>query len=179
MICQHRCCGMCSNMMASNYHSYIEAQTNMFKCILLNEEYYILVIISLTFVPKGSTDESTLFQVMAWCLTAPNHYLKQCWQWSLMAYYFTRPQWVKSQQPVDSIRYEFDEINFDVEFNINMTSSNLTFGIFNLQKRWSCGPFYKQFLTGDKRNMFCCIITSESLITAHICKYHYHTAVIM
>ena len=160
-------------------HSYIEAQTNMFKCIFLNEKYYILVIISLIFVPMGSTDDApTLFQVMAWCLTAPSHYLKQCWQCFMMAYGFTRPQWVKSQQPVDSIRYEFDKINFHVGSNTNITSFNLSFGIFNLQKGWSCGTFYKKFLI-DVRNKFCCNMMSKYLIPAHICKCHDNTGVIM
>ena len=35
--------------------------------------------------------KSTLVQVMAWCLTAPSHYMNQCWPRS---YGVTRPQWV-------------------------------------------------------------------------------------
>ena len=42
-------------------------------------------------------DYSTLVQVMAWCLTAPSHYLNQCWPSSMSSYAYgvTRPQWVK------------------------------------------------------------------------------------
>ena len=39
-------------------------------------------------------DKSTLVQVMAWCLTAPSHYLSQCWPSSMSPYGVTRPQWV-------------------------------------------------------------------------------------
>ena len=39
-------------------------------------------------------DKSTLVQVMTWCLTAPSHYLSQCWLTSLSPYDVTRPQWV-------------------------------------------------------------------------------------
>ena len=39
-------------------------------------------------------DKSTLVQVMAWCLTAPSHYLSQCWPRSLLPYGVTRPHWV-------------------------------------------------------------------------------------
>ena len=39
-------------------------------------------------------DQSTLVQVMAWCLQATNHYLSQCWPRSLPPYGVTRPQWV-------------------------------------------------------------------------------------
>ena len=38
---------------------------------------------------------STLAQVMACCLTAPSHYLNQCWPRSLSPYGVTRPQLVK------------------------------------------------------------------------------------
>ena len=40
-------------------------------------------------------DKSTLVQVMACCLTAPSHYLSQCWPRSLSPYGVIRPQWVK------------------------------------------------------------------------------------
>ena len=31
---------------------------------------------------------------MAWCLTAPSHYLNQCWGRSMLSHGVTRPQWV-------------------------------------------------------------------------------------
>ena len=48
-------------------------------------------------------DNSTLVQVMVWCLMAPSHFLSQCWPrsiWknksrSLWLYGITRPHWVK------------------------------------------------------------------------------------
>ena len=39
-------------------------------------------------------DQSTLFQVMAWCRQAPSHYLNQCWPSPMTPYGVTRPQWV-------------------------------------------------------------------------------------
>ena len=39
-------------------------------------------------------DQSTLFQVMAWCHQATSHYLNQCWQSYMMPYGITRLQWV-------------------------------------------------------------------------------------
>ena len=42
-------------------------------------------------------DQSTLVQVMAWCLQATSHYLSQCWPRSLSPYGITRPQWVKEE----------------------------------------------------------------------------------
>ena len=39
----------------------------IFKCIFMNEKLYILIRISLNFVPKGPIDNNTaLVQVMAW-----------------------------------------------------------------------------------------------------------------
>ena len=41
---------------------------DIFKCIFLNENYGVLVEISLKFVSKGVIDnKSALVQVMAWC----------------------------------------------------------------------------------------------------------------
>ena len=51
--------------------------------------------IALKWMPQNLTNEkSTLDQVMAWCLTAPSHYLSQCWPRSMSPYAITRPQWV-------------------------------------------------------------------------------------
>ena len=44
---------------------------------------------------KLTDDESTLAQVMAWCLMAPSHHLSQCWLNYISTYGTTRPQWVK------------------------------------------------------------------------------------
>ena len=46
---------------------------NIFTCILVNEKYYILIKISLKFVPKGSIDNNpALVQIMAWCRMGDN-----------------------------------------------------------------------------------------------------------
>ena len=68
---------------------------DMFKCIILNENVWILIEISLKFVPKGSINNNpALFQIMAWrrpgdkplskprMISLPTHIC------------VTRPQWV-------------------------------------------------------------------------------------
>ena len=42
-------------------------------------------------------NQSTLVQVMAWCLLATSHYLGQCWPRFMSPYGVTRPQWVLKQ----------------------------------------------------------------------------------
>ena len=44
----------------------------------------------------NATDNNkpTLIQVMAWCLQATSHYLRQCWPRSMSLYGITTPQWV-------------------------------------------------------------------------------------
>ena len=45
-------------------------QTNISKCIIFNEKLWILIKISLKFVPKVQIDnKASLDQVMAWCQT--------------------------------------------------------------------------------------------------------------
>ena len=48
-------------------------------------------------------DQSTLVWVMAWCRQATSHYLSQSWPRSLSPYGVTRPQWVNSLWPSDTI----------------------------------------------------------------------------
>ena len=43
---------------------------------------------------------STLVQVIAWCRRATNHYLRQCWPRSVLAYGVTRPQLVNMHAKV-------------------------------------------------------------------------------
>ena len=53
---------------------------DIFKCILLNENVWILITIWLKFVPKCPIDNnSALVQVMAWRRWAPSHYLNRWW----------------------------------------------------------------------------------------------------
>ena len=53
---------------------------NIFRCILLNDNFHIPIWISLKFVAEGWIDnKSALIQVMFWQRTGTNHYLNQHW----------------------------------------------------------------------------------------------------
>ena len=53
---------------------------DILKCIFLNENTWILIEISLKFVPKGSINNiPALVQIMAWCRQVTSHYLNQVW----------------------------------------------------------------------------------------------------
>ena len=57
---------------------------DIFKCILMNENWCILIQISLKFVPKDPIDnKSVMVQVMAWHRTGDKPLLNQCWPSSL------------------------------------------------------------------------------------------------
>ena len=57
-------------------------QTKLVKLKKINTKFFS-VIKKLTHyplvMPSGERYWSSLLEVMAWCLTAPSHYLKQCW----------------------------------------------------------------------------------------------------
>ena len=57
--------------------------TNWGQNILMSGNRFLLEQLALTHyglvTPYGDRSGSTLAQVMAWCLTAPSHYLNQCW----------------------------------------------------------------------------------------------------
>ena len=53
---------------------------DIFKWIFFNENVWILINISLKFVPGGPINNiPTLVQVMAWCRPGASHYLNQWW----------------------------------------------------------------------------------------------------
>ena len=67
----------------------------IFKQILLIAGWGISCEIAQIWMSVDFTDgQSTLVQVMAWCLQATSHYLSQCWLRSKLPYGVTRPHWV-------------------------------------------------------------------------------------
>ena len=61
----------------------------------MNDGWGISYVIALRWMSLDLTDDkSTLVQVMAWCLQATSHYLRQCWLRSMWSNGVTRPQWV-------------------------------------------------------------------------------------
>ena len=76
---------------------------DMFKCIFLNENVWITIIISLKFVPKGSINNNTaLFQIMAWRRPGDKPLSEQMMVSLLMHICVTRPQWVNHFFPIES-----------------------------------------------------------------------------
>ena len=69
---------------------------DIFKCIFLNENYRILILILLKFVARGPVDnKSSLVKVMAWRQETTSHYLKRWWPSSLTHIYGTKEIWLK------------------------------------------------------------------------------------
>ena len=53
---------------------------DIFRCIFLNENTWIAIDISLSFVPKGPIDNiPAVAQIMAWRRSGASHYLNQWW----------------------------------------------------------------------------------------------------
>ena len=69
---------------------------DMFKCIFLNENVWILIEISLKFVPRGSINNNqTLFQILAWRHPGDKPLSEPMMVSSLTHKWVTQPQWVK------------------------------------------------------------------------------------
>ena len=77
---------------------------DIFKCIFMNENVWILIKISLKFVPKGPiNDIPWLVQIMAWRRSGDKP-LSEPMMVSLLTHIcVTRPQWVNSLWPSDAI----------------------------------------------------------------------------
>ena len=70
---------------------------DIFKCIFFKEYVWILIKISLKFVPKGPIDNKpSLFQIMAWCQSGakPSSEPVMTEISFLTCIWFTQPQWV-------------------------------------------------------------------------------------
>ena len=79
----------------------------IFKWILVVNGWHISCEIALIWMSLDFTDnQSTLVQVMTWCLQATSHYLSQCWPRSLTPYGITRPQWVNSSKLCDTYMHQ-------------------------------------------------------------------------
>ena len=77
-----------------------------FKCIFFNENVWILIKISLKFVPKGPiNDIPALVQIMAWRRSG-NKPLSEPMLFSLPTHIcVTRPQWIKALISFDVVGY--------------------------------------------------------------------------
>ena len=53
-----------------------------------------MAVISQAKLPSDQHHGTIVMISQHWCLTAPSHYLNQCWSRSLPPYGVTRPQWV-------------------------------------------------------------------------------------
>ena len=68
---------------------------DIFKCVLFNENVWILSEISLKFVHKRHFNNiPALVQTMAWRRPGESHYLNQWWPSSLTHIWVSLPQWV-------------------------------------------------------------------------------------
>ena len=104
---------------------------DMFKCIFLNENVWILIEISLKFVPKGSFNNNpALFQIMAWRRPGDKPLSEQLVS-SLTHICVTRPQLVNSLAPVRCSN------NFENKiFNLIILNNNLSTGC-DITLRWT------------------------------------------
>ena len=66
----------CSSPPRQNGHHFAD---NIFKCIFVNENFYILNKISLKFVPKGPMDDPALVKIMAWHQIGDKPLSGPCW----------------------------------------------------------------------------------------------------
>ena len=87
---------------------------DIFKCTFMNENVWLMIKISLKFVPKCPTNNiPALVQIMAWCQPG-NKPLSEPMMVSLLLHiYVTRPQWVKEQHDVHIL----DHVHLHFELN--------------------------------------------------------------
>ena len=79
---------------------------DIFKCIFLNQNVWIPIEISLTFVPKGSINNNpALFQIMAWRRPGDKPLSEPMMVSSLTHICVTRPQWVNFDLSMDKQPY--------------------------------------------------------------------------
>ena len=84
---------------------------NIFKCIFLNGNVWILINDSLKFVPRGPINNiPAMAQIMAWCWPGDKPLSEQMMVSLLMYICVTRPQWVNISVRVDNIVSKYHDI---------------------------------------------------------------------
>ena len=88
---------------------------DILKCIFLNENAWIPIMISLKFVPKDPINNiPALVQIMAWCRPGDKPLSEVMMISLLMHICVTRPQWSEGYPPVDSSHQRPLMLNVDV-----------------------------------------------------------------
>ena len=83
---------------------------DIFKCIFLNKNIWILIIILLNFVPKGPINNiPALVQITAWRCSGDEPLSESMMVRSLMHICFTQHQWVNALENFFSINWSFNE----------------------------------------------------------------------
>ena len=84
---------------------------DVFKCIFLDENVWILLKISLRFVPKGPINNiPALVQIMAWRRTGDKPLSEPMMTQFNDAYMRTRPQWVKINEASFDVSLTYGEV---------------------------------------------------------------------
>ena len=92
---------------------------NIFKCILLNENIWTLIKISLKFVPKSQINYiQSLAQIMAWCQPGDQPLFELMMIILLMHICVTQPQWVNN---IHSHYYTHFNQYYQQKFNLLVT----------------------------------------------------------
>ena len=112
---------------------------DIFKCIFFNENVWIVIKISLKFVPKGPiNDISALVQIMAWRRSLPEPMLV-----SLLTHICTTlPDWVNSLCVKSFGRHVFMNMHFDGLVQDCSNSSALAVGLLQSCTKPSIYTFY-------------------------------------
>ena len=101
---------------------------DILKCILMNENVWIPIEISLKFVPKGSINNNpALFQIMAWRRPGDKPLSEPMLVSSLTHICVTRPQWVKECLQLGSIQMVQWFASFKRLFSFAFSGSQETF----------------------------------------------------
>ena len=89
---------------------------NIFKCIFLNENVWILITVSLKFVPKGPINNiPAVVQIMAWHRPGDKPLSEPMMIISLTHICVTRPQWVNGS--------EYESLTNELQWNLFHTNS--------------------------------------------------------
>ena len=106
---------------------------DIFKCIFLNENVWILIKISLKFVPKGPINNiPALVQIMAWRRPGDKPLSEPMMGSSLTHICVTRPQWVKG-----AVSYRFSQGLLTLMCNNPELKADINFFFFLLRRQTS------------------------------------------
>ena len=146
ILCKYRIIMLLNTLRPSQNGQYFA--DNIFKCIFLNEKFWISIEISLKFVPKGPiNNKPPLVQIMAWCWTGNKTLSEPMMACLLIHICNTQPQWVNGMMNIWCLLWTLAEMILYHAGSVMLFLSSINFICYNSHTYISCWKYLFAYMS--------------------------------